>query len=575
MKRSNPESSKRNMETGFFYKPKLQRIEPSISVTALATIPVIPFSASLFETDEIKDPWSQCYSARAVWEALENPVKTVPGHHIGLEPLRELAKKSVATVVPYKAPTKDSRLLRSAHKLLAGSTVVYANDRAKHINLPGTVFHPGNSTLTAHVRGEANPHLGYGRQHGRNKLWEWQFVSRIDPSAMAETISIDELSIWRDPKLAEIRESIRERMLKIASGQVYKFTNNNFQQLTSYIRSIFNALRLRFPDGAFIKPVEGSCSGDYNQIITTMSADESTIYNYASNFILEMYDILQCLKINNESIQSATMRTMLLSRNSPVVLVVHDLLFAPREVIGQAALKLAVTDRGKNFEVRVDFMQGKAIYSSMRYDVSAYYPREMQAAADFLDTFFKKANYQNQMLCGGADIGLGQDGKWHIIEFNLGAESCGLEFGTQWNLYISNFLGKDTDLIASYERVFSAPLEEQQQFLIGLEKTVLNHPEINDLMWIYIWFRDRYCKLFATNPSTNQRNIILDKLDILFSCVPTEYESYVEKLIASAKSYMDRELGSYQYTNSQRFFSQPNGSNGVRPDLSNPLAFNK
>lgn len=565
MKRSTSESSKKNVKTGFFSEAKRQRIESSISANALANIPVIPFSVSLFETDETKDPWSQCYSASAVWEALDNPIKTVPGHHIGLEPLRELANKNLATVVPYKTPTKNNRLLRSAHKLLAGGTVVYANDRTKHISLPGAVFHPGNSTLTAHVRGEANPHLGYGRQHGRNKLWEWQFVSRVDPSAMAETISIDELPTWTDPKLEEIRESIRVRMLEIISGQAYLFTNDNINQLNSYIRTIFDALRLRFPDGAFLKPVEGSCSGDYDQIITTMSANESTIYNYASKFISKMYGILEYLRKKNESIYSSTMRTKLLSR-SPVVLVVHDLLFAPREVIGQAALKLAVTDSGKSFEVRVDFIQGKAIYSSTRYDIAAYYPREMQAAADFLDAFFKKANYQNKMLCGGADIGLGQDGKWYIIEFNLGAESCALAFGTNWNLYISNFLGKNTDLIACYERVFSAPLEDQQQFLIGLEKTVLNHPQIDDLRWIYIWFRDRYCRLFEANPSTNARSVILEKLNILFSCVPDEYQSLVDGLINSTKLYMDRELGSYNYVNSQRLFSQSNGLNGERAD---------
>lgn len=559
MKRSNPQLSEPDTSIGFFPNTKRAKTEPKTAEAALATIPCISHDIPLFQPDGAEDPWNKCYSSRTVWDRLENPVNTVPGHHVDLSYLRELADKGLMTAIPYSTPTVNESLLKSAHQLLAGGPVVYAKSSAMNIRLAGVVFHPGNSTLTAHVRGEANPHLGYGRQHGRNKLWEWKFVSRIDPKAMPETISIDELPVWTDPELVEFRRSIHENMTQIVIGKTNEFTNKTIKEIASYIKSIFTALRIRFPDGAFIKPVESSCSGDFGGIVTTMSSKEEELANL---FAIGMPSILRDLARNSQNIEPSMMRTTLLSKSNPIFLIVHDLLFEPREVIGQKALELAKTERGHSFEVRVDFIQGKAVRSVMRYYLADYYPRETKAAADFLDRFFKKANYQNRMLSGGADIALGQDGNWHIIEFNFGAESFGLNFGTNWNCYVSSFLGRNTDLITTYEAMFAAPLNEQQKFLIGLEKSVLNHPDVDDLSEVYLWFRDRYCELFAAHPTYRQRGLILEKLTKLFGIAPLDQQDYVANLIELAKLYMDRELAHFNFTERQLFFTKDN----IKPD---------
>ncbi len=556
MKRSNPYLLESGTSIGLFPSAKKQRkLEPkSASANAvLATIPYIPHSIYLFEPHGDDDPWEKCYSQRMVWDKLDNPVNTVPGHHVDLSYLRELAKHGFTTAIPYTSPAMNESLLKSAHQLLAAGPVMYAKSSSTYLDIPGVVFHPGNSTLTAHVRGEANPHLGYGRQHGRNKLWEWKFASHVDPKAMPETISIDELPLWLDPKLDEIRLSIKNSMTDIVMGKNIEFSVKIIKELIFYIKRIFNALRTRLPNGAFIKPVEGSCSGDYWGLITTMSTNPEAL---AKEFAFKMPYILRDLSKNSRNIDSLLYRTTLLSHSNPIFLIVNDLLFNPREVIGQEALKLAETESGCSFEVRVDFMQGKAVHSMMRYDLTDYYPRETKAAADFLDQFFKKANYQNRMLSGGADIALGKDKNWHIIEFNFGAESIGLSFGTSWNCYMSSFLGRNTDLIAAYEAIFAAPLEEQQKFLTGLVQSVLNHPDVDDLRFVYKWFRDRYCELFAANPSYLQRRLIMAKLDNLFAIAPSNLERYAAELTCGAKSYMNRELTHLKFHEKQLFFTK-------------------
>jgi hypothetical protein len=103
-------------------------------------------------------------------------------------------------------------------------------------------------------------------------------------------------------------------------------------------------------------------------------------------------------------------------------------------------------------------------------------------------------------------------------------------------------LGRNTALISIYETVFAASLSEQKQFLAGLEKTVLNHPDVNDLSAVYLWFRDRYCELFSNNPTHEMRDLVLKKLKKLFAIAPIGFKEYVADLIKSANSYMAREL---------------------------------
>ncbi len=550
MKRSNPLSSKKSPGIGFFSDTRtpLQNADE-----ALARIPIVPHETNIFQHNEKVDPWEQCYSAREAWDKLKNPVRTVPRHHVGLNRLRKLAKRGVATVIPYNQPAMSEHTLRAAHQLLAAGPVIYTNPHSSKKKIPGVVFHPGNSTLTAHIRGDANPHLGFKRLHGHNKLWEWQFVSHIDPTAMSETIAIDELPIYTDAKLVELRQSIRERLNQIVQKKIPALTNKDWEELSCYLKNIFAALRTKFPEGAFIKPVESSCSLEYSNLITTMNTNEETL---AEDFLQGICYLLR--KISDaKTIESPMLRTILLSESKAIYLIVHDLLFNPREVIGQAALKIAQTENGKSFEIRVDFLQGKALRSTMRFDLCDYYPREQKAAADFLDQFFKKANFPNRMLCGGADIALGQDGNWHIIELNLGAESLGLEPGINWNCYVSSFLGRNTDLIFIFESIFAAPLEEQKKFLSGLKKTVLNHPGVRDMREVLQWFRDRYCQSFLTNPTFLQSYQIKFKLEELFSVVSFVYQRLTTEYVHSATTYMQRELRRKKYfVEKPMFFSK-------------------
>jgi hypothetical protein len=254
-------------------------------------------------------------------------------------------------------------------------------------------------------------------------------------------------------------------------------------------------------------------------------------------FLEIIYWILEQVP-HSEQINSSQMRLLLLAESNPACLVVHDLLFNSEEVIGQETLPITKTALGTNFEVRVDFLQGKSVASMMRYYLADYYPREEKAAANFLDAFFKKADFPEQLLCGGADLALGQDGKWYIIEFNLGAESFGLKLGTYWNSYVSTILGRNTTLITIFETIFSAPLNEQQKFIAGLVNTILNHPDVDDLGFVYLWFRDRYCRLFDENPTPETREKVVDSLTKLFDNDTIHYNSMIE----SANAYMKREL---------------------------------
>lgn len=507
----------------------------------LARIPKLPTETSLFNTNQMEDPWDKVYSNSEEWKHFSKPVTSIPGHHIGIETLRNIAhQKGYATVIPYFAPmgsTADILAMEAAHRLLFAGVVEYAPTGSASKTLEGLALHPGNSILTAHVRGkEANPHLGFGRLHGKNKLWEAQFVNRVDPSAMARTIAIDALPIWNSENVAQLRRSIIAEVKRIQRQEILAFSEETRTNLTSYLQHIFNSLKEEFKEGAFIKPVESCCSGDDDSLFTTMRTKEENLANVFVDYFPKIFADTSAPMTQHD------LRETLLAHPKAAVLVVHDLLLNPKEVIAQKALKLAKTAQGKPFECRVDFMQGKALKSELRYGSGEYYPQEEKEAAQFLDRFFAKARYQNQALCGGADLALGEDGKWHIIEFNLGAESGFLGFGTDWNLYISNFLGKNTPLIETYEEIMKKPIPSQKEFLYALESTVLNHSEVNDLPNVYTWFRNKYCEAFEINKTETQKESILANLRRLFDAVPKEHRECADLLIAGAESYMAREL---------------------------------
>lgn len=489
-----------------------------VAKNLLAKIPPLFTESPLFSySNPQENPNTHKYDPKKYYGKM--PDAFVGFRDNGLDALRTRCLDGITTILPYSDP-KDPHLTQ-LHTYLCGTPVMYGDtnfDPAIHPKkISGLVLHPGSPKSLFIWRGTVNPHLGHGMLHAINKWEEFCLLEKYAPGCMLPLCRASDLAdyqpLLQKTKIEELCSTIREN-----SG------------IEKFLENFLNHLKKIYPQGAYLKHQLGCFTADGGTMLATHSAHPAALTNV---FIREFQ------KIQNKDIDNIRKQLLNLPNNS--ALIVFELLFAPENVLISPQIPLKKTEQGYPLEFRVDALDFEPCAVWPRYPTTEYYPREAKAAAALIQSLRNKMPLECRYFSFGADVAFDEQGNARLVELNPGGDSGFLKLALQYQVFISNLTGKSTSLIHTIKQVVNQPLSVQRAFLLGLNQTLLAHPEITDTEEVAIYIRNWHLDQWrqqaphyrcAASISKNMRAIFTEALN--------ERGIRTKSLVESTEQYFDR-----------------------------------
>ena len=280
-------------------------------------------------------------------------------------------------------------------KKLYGVNLVYQDALgAQPKKIPGVVLHtvevtkaPSNKTS---LIGDRNPLLGEEsvlKIIQQNKMEELKLAQSVDPQVMPGVKVYEDF--FNSEQVNHFKNE-RERIIDLLNKVSAPVTDVEKQKLESSIYSFVShfltTIQRQAPRGAYVKNYGEYASGDLGSTITSFSASPKQI---TKEFLLWFYQSQN--KLKNKSFSESTVQDFLNNQAfSNFTRFVRQLLIDPSQLLVQKRIELAQTQQGATMEFRVDFFNGRAVSSRMRFGLE-HYPEEMQKAKEVVNNFFEKA----------------------------------------------------------------------------------------------------------------------------------------------------------------------------------------
>jgi aldehyde dehydrogenase (NAD+) len=483
------------------------------------------------------------------WETLVNPQGT--NRPTGLKALRsEIQRNGLTRVVNTKTPSDPEA--KAKLERFYGTKLAFSADPSTPPIVKGVAIHitsvDEGPSLLNRVRGDINPHLGRGNLVGLvdgNKRLEYFLAEAVQPGVMPATETIRSL---KKENVLGARFTTEQKALEYTVDQYLAkgkpLTNIQMADLQAhvaqFVQIIFEAVRVRFPQGAYLKNFDDFATADLGTQITSFSTNPSHV---AQQFVMRLNEILVNKRTDVELFTAFEENPYEMGSK----FVLHALKKADPMIV-QVREEIAKTAQGQNLEFRVDFLDGETLHSKPRFS-REYYPQEAADAARFLNEFFAKAPAELRHLSGGADVARTKDGRWIIIEFNFGSSSgtwVPKLFILDSHETISSLQGFDTPLLSQLK----ATMERGPDSVVALFRSLKLHNEpwnkksLDDLSavelgrWIRDYYLQRWSKTGATEATAKQ---VLDDIHHVLTS-RGEIGEELQKIINGADEYVAREL---------------------------------
>ena len=445
----------------------------------------------------------------------------------GINALSRMAcADGLVTAVPYRSP--ENKSLKKLHEFIYGTPVVYADephDLMEHpYMIPGVMLHPGSPKSLFVWLGAINPHLGFQDIHAMNKWEEFQLVEKYAPGLMPKVSLLQSERFLFSKEMSSQKNKLKQAFLK------NKISLNVVEELQSYIKKIIDALKIKYPEGLFIKHQVGCYTVDNGTRLSLHSI-------HADLLVSQLIKSLQQSTSGNE----ASQRKYLLNKDDNTALIAFEMLFKPENIILSHEIVLQKTAQGYPLEFRVDVIDFEPCAVWQRHPTTEYYPREAKLAADLIQSIRSDFPSKYRYFSFGADIGFDISGKPRLIEMNPGADSGFLSLAVQYNVYVSNLIKRPTPLIKILSEVSEQSNEVQREFLLGLGSTVLAHPQCDDVENIAIYLRDTHLSNWRKQkPGCDNAGDIMNRIRQIYSNELGEQGVRVEEIIQSTEEYFNR-----------------------------------
>lgn len=306
------------------------------------------------------------------WQDLKNPLLTSRPH--GLKALQKLiAEKGLYIATEEEiADLENYKHLFGLEPIMVGPGPV---TETKHVE--GVVLHPSNISDSARllnkVRGDANPHLGWGNLHGlldRNKYLEFVLAESIQPGIMAHTENFGILkehgSLSQSYQTARVH--LKNELDEIVAKRAHLSTTQRElvrNRLLQLVTEIFANLRKDFPEGGYIKNYGDFATADLGTQITTFSTPPKPIVD---EFLRRFEQSLTEIYANDLKFDSIDFQSRMLSNKWELGgIFLNKLLIKDDEFLIQSRVKIAKTELGVPLELRVDFVDGEPVHSRARF----------------------------------------------------------------------------------------------------------------------------------------------------------------------------------------------------------------
>jgi hypothetical protein len=334
-----------------------------------------------------------------------------------------------------------------------GTDVLYTGDvkGTSPVRVHGTVWH-SNTKEAKFFLGDSNPVLeqrDFMKLLEDNKWEEAKLLMQHVPDAF--------------PRTENLAELLRDLRLLPANG--------------AQLPEIVSALRARYPNGFFLKPVGGfNAAGTF----PTEKSDFVTIHRGFTRDVKPKME--QLLK---ETGDATTVHLELMHLRHYSGRVIDDMLLRPETVIIQEKIRPAFGNSlkaGKAFEAvpieyRVHVVEGRVLRGTTmsRWDDSrTMLPEETAAVERFSQRVVNRLPPGMRRMCFGMDVMKTENGLFQVIELNPGGESGYLYPETDvWipQKLAERYHGKPTPLLAEFERFKQAStLASREQILQNLIK---------------------------------------------------------------------------------------------------------
>lgn len=320
-------------------------------------------------------------------------------------------------------------------ELIYGAKVLYSGDSKQGPTLvEGIVWH-SNPDEAKYYMGSKNPTQNYDAKAVQaldDKWGEAELMQAVFPEAFPRT----------------------ENMKSVLADLGLDPTTMNRSELAD---GLVRALRERYPQGFFIKPVAGfNSDGKF----PTDKTDFRALYEgYVENVKAKRAELLKTLG-------DATEVHLTLKKEKYYEGNILDQLFdAPETVIIQERLKPRFLAPNLIDEYRVHIAEGKVIPGATVYRWASngfYTRRDMREVERFVERVLRLLPPDMQSLCYGIDVMRLEDGGFKVIELNPGGESGYLY--PEMDIWI-------TQAVAAYYR--GEPTELQRQV-----RRMLNEPDL-------------------------------------------------------------------------------------------------
>lgn len=431
--------------------------------------------------------------------------------------------------------------------------------------VPGVLLHSSpvgwDTKPMNRVRGEVNPHMGYGFL--TPLLWdrvnEYHAVDAIWPGLMPPAEPAKDLRAagTLDQAWDQQRDLARDKINTLLRSGKTPSTQDLApirEALKKLVDGFMQAVQTRFPKGAFIKNYGECTTGDLGIQITSFHYN---VDNIVDQYMAQFGDpsgarghyAQQAARKGTQPIDSKEFSDkMLMQVYATGTKFVQKLLTSPDELLAQERMKIGKTALGFNQEIRVDFMDGEPVSARSRY--SHEYLREEEAEAKaVLRELFEKAPEKMKYMCGGADLVKLEDGSWKLVELNPGPYSGSISartFPIETNRFISELSGQQTPMIQELEALVTQPAETQKAYLkkLKVQEEKWNKLSAADISVAEVgkYLRDRLLDGWMTEPTRERGDALLVHLRTAFADVNPATVRDLALLVRGAEDFIQAKL---------------------------------